>query len=341
MADDLERLVCSSEGEGPSSDFAVSLRERLVAEVAHPTPGFDDGAELLDVIDLRPAVAEERPMTNKTLIAAALAAAIVLIAGLTMVFGDDENGTETIDPVVDGESPDDEPPDEEPLDEEPLPGPPAVEVGPTGAADADAGCGLSDIAQVVGTVDAAGERVEFEVDGGSGCAGLDLQIVATPAVEGLEIRQNVTLDANGTALASDQLFGSRRVAQGWTIELVVPETGGVASIGTFVLDMFCDLDGTAELEVTYVEATHSLDIVFSVDPMCSDQQFAFDRDGRFVSSPRGGWNNYELDENGRIEINEPLRDEVEGRFSIEAMPSGEERRFLAGNVAEVVVEIPS
>jgi len=94
MADELELLIRSLEGEAPSSEFVATLREQIANDVA---AAVDFADEPVIEIDLRAeAVSSTRRPTRWVL--AGVAAAIVLIVGFAALrSGDDEGGIETID----------------------------------------------------------------------------------------------------------------------------------------------------------------------------------------------------------------------------------------------------
>ena len=64
MTDDLERLVRSTEGEGPSPEFVTRLRERIVAETSPPGIPADDHP-VVD-IDLRSNRSDRRDTATAT-----------------------------------------------------------------------------------------------------------------------------------------------------------------------------------------------------------------------------------------------------------------------------------
>ena len=93
MADDLELVMRSIDGEGPSPDFVTSLRKRIVAETTTETTSVTSN----DEIELR-RHRKDRTMTNtrKAMVGFA-AAAIVLILGFVALGGGDDDGPETVD----------------------------------------------------------------------------------------------------------------------------------------------------------------------------------------------------------------------------------------------------
>jgi hypothetical protein len=107
MADSLERLVQSIEGEGPSPEFVADLRTRVLAETA--TSGIGTGDEPVDLIDLRPET-EGHAMTTKRWILAGVAAVIAVIVGVAVLSGGDDDGGGELDTV---DQPTDSTPDAE------------------------------------------------------------------------------------------------------------------------------------------------------------------------------------------------------------------------------------
>ena len=94
MADELELLVRSIEGEAPSSEFVATLREQIAAEVVAAAAVTD---EPVVEIDLRREADGSRPRRARWILAG-VAAAIVLIVGFAALrSGSDEGGIETID----------------------------------------------------------------------------------------------------------------------------------------------------------------------------------------------------------------------------------------------------
>ena len=99
VADDLELIVRSIEGEGPSPDFVASLRERIVAEAEMTTSAVDVDDQPVVEIDLRPQAEERTMTTTRWMLAGLAAAAIALIVGFVALSGDgDDGGLETIEP---------------------------------------------------------------------------------------------------------------------------------------------------------------------------------------------------------------------------------------------------
>jgi hypothetical protein len=105
MTDDLERLVRSIEGEGPSPDFVSSLRERIVAETSTPTIVDDHPVVDIDLGQTR----RETMMATRWkwvgLAAAVLVAVIVFVTfsdsdRLDTVGRDDESTTTTATPTT-------------------------------------------------------------------------------------------------------------------------------------------------------------------------------------------------------------------------------------------------
>jgi hypothetical protein len=94
MADELELLVRSIEGEAPSSDFVATLRERIAIDIA---AAVDVADEPVVEFDLR-AEADSSTRWPARWVLAAVAAAIILIVGFTVLRdGSTEGGIETID----------------------------------------------------------------------------------------------------------------------------------------------------------------------------------------------------------------------------------------------------
>lgn len=333
MADDLELAVRSIDGEGPSTDFVVTLRERLLAEAAAPTASRSD--EAIVGIELQPQEHEERATKYTRWILAGAAAVIALLVGLVAVTGDDDT-IRTQVATTDAT---------EPTTVEPSVVPdttaPATIAAPESAgtpgADADAGCGLSDSASVLSTVDASGESVTIDVMSDPSCSGVDVRVVATPWVQGFPIEKTATLDDTGAASVTDHLLSTRKARQNWTVELLVSGTGGVAATGDFAVTEFCDLEA-ADLQAEHLPETNEVSIVLTVDPACAGETFTFDRDGIFASSPPGGWATYTVDDDGRVEVIEQLV--VSGPIiDVWAVPVAEERGINTGGVARVTLDI--
>lgn len=330
MADDLDLGVRSIEGESPSPDFLASLRERVLAEAAART---NDG--VIVEVELEPLHEEERTMnTTRWLLAGAAAAVIALVVGLVAVTGDDDTTpTPAQDPTT-------------------VPAAPASTEAPaattatisepesagTPGADAGAGCGLSDSASIVATVESSAESVTIDVSSDPSCGGVDVEVVATPWEQGFPIERRATLDDTGAASVSDHLLGTRSGDQDWKVELLVSDTRGVAATSSFAVTGVCDLD-TADLSAAHLPETDEVDIVFTVDPACAGETFTFDRDGIFASSPPGGWEVYVVDDRGRIEVTEQLV--VDGPvIDVLAIPVAEDRGINTGDgVARVTLDI--
>lgn len=327
MADDLELVVRSIAGEGPSPDFVATLRERVVAEAEATTSPVVLEDQPVRQLDLRPEP-EEHPMTKTRGIAAglaAVAAVIALIVGLAALIRD--GGPETTDPQEQSTTA------VPTTTATPATTLEAVAVG----ADADAGCGLSESASVTAAVDPSGESVTFDVTSDPACSGVDVKVVATPATQGFPIEKNATLDDTGAASVTDHLLSTRKGEQDWSVELIVRDTGGVAATGDFAVMGICDLEA-ADLQATYLPETNEVNIVLTVDPLCAGESFAFDSGGLFASSPPGGWTTYTVDEDGRIEVTERL---VTSRsvIDIDAIPAPADRGILTGRVARVTLDI--
>jgi len=280
-------LVQSIEGEAPSPDFVASLRQQIVAETA--TPQVVTDAEPVFELDLRPE-SEERPMAPKRWIVAGLAAAaIALIVGFVALSGDgDDGGLDTVD-----------------TPQEPTT---TIAASTTTAAPAtiqepvpaSGECGLA----VTPTVAARGDSVTFEVTSDPGCEGETVRLSATPAAQGIPIQKNLTLDADGVQYVSDQLGGSRKAEQSWTVELTLSDRDDVAAVGGFAVTGFCDLEGSADLQVTYLPDTNEVTIVLTVDPLCAGSVLTFTPE--VIGGPQGGWDRFTVDETSRIEITRPV-----------------------------------
>jgi hypothetical protein len=93
MSDELDLLIGSIEGEGPSPDFVASLREQIVAETT-ALADLADGGEPVSLIDLRPEPEEQAMSKTRWIIGGLVAAAIVLIVGVAVLAsgGDEEEG---------------------------------------------------------------------------------------------------------------------------------------------------------------------------------------------------------------------------------------------------------
>lgn len=290
-----------------NDDVSELLRSVMhdLADAAPPEPPVED---LFGPFIYTKGVYE---MRSKRWIWAAAAAAVivVIVSGVAVLSADDDPSTNV-----------------------------AAEPDPQSAADADAGCGLNESASVIATVDASGESVTIDVTSDPACSGVEVTVSATPATQGIPIVKNLTLDETGAASLTDQLLGSRQAEQGWSVELIVSDTGGVAVTGDFAVTEFCDLEGTADLQVTYLPETNDVSIVLTLEPLCAGTMFTFDREGLFASSPRGGWNTYTVDEAGRIEVTERLV--ASGPIiSIEAIPAPTGGGYLAGPVAIETIDI--
>lgn len=99
MADDLELMMRSIEGEAPSPDFVATLRQRIVAEAEAITSAIDDGDQPVVEIDLRPQAEERTMTTTRWMLAGLAAAAIALIVGFMALSGDGDDGGLELDTV--------------------------------------------------------------------------------------------------------------------------------------------------------------------------------------------------------------------------------------------------
>lgn len=313
MADDLEGFVRSTAGEQPSPEFVAALHQQIVNETEQQRSqvGYED--PVVSVVDLGPEP-EERLMTaGRWILLTAAAVVAVLVGAAGLLSGSDTSGVGTVDPAE-----------------------------RTSAVDAAAGCGLDTTATVASSIEIAGEevRVTFDVTSNSACSDVAVRVEANPEAEGIPIVKNLTLDETGAASVTVQLAGSRKVEQDWNVELIVNDTGGVAATNEFTVGEFCDLEATADLQVTYLPATNAVNIVLTVDPLCAGAPFAFDRDNLLASSPAGGWETYITDETGRIDITEQLTAKATGPFlTISAIPAPEERGAIGGAVATTTIDI--
>ena len=306
MADDLREGLQSTLGEEPTDEFVATLRELVATEARNKTSAVDREGHTVLQVDLRPET-KEHPMTKRGWVAA-IAAAIVLIVGITVLVntGDDDGDLEAVETPSESTAAGDGP-------------------------DASAGCGLDESAAIASTVDDSGESVTFEIAFDPACAGVAVTLSGTPAERGLPITRPLTLDDTGTTTLVDQLLGTREGAQSWAVELVVDETGGVAATDSFTVAAVCDPeDAGAELEATYLPDSNEVTLVFMIDPICAGTRFAFDNGDLFASSPSGGWNAYVVDDDGRIEITEELKPDVGPFLGFEALQAPEERGILGG-----------
>ncbi len=99
MADDLELILDSIEGEGPSPEFVTSLRNRVVAEMAKSETDFDHDPVI--EINLRRIARESAMSKNRSMLArgaAAVIAVIAVVTGLLALLGGSNGETETITP---------------------------------------------------------------------------------------------------------------------------------------------------------------------------------------------------------------------------------------------------
>ena len=321
MADDLELVVRSIEGEGPSPDFVADLRERIVAEITTPAVGSDD--ESVVVFDLRPE-AKERPMTSKRMALAGLAAAaiVVIVGFVALSDAADEDSLATTN----------EPDDSTTITTTTTTA--TTQPSTTQAPVVTTGeCGLA----VASTVAADGNAVTFEVTSDPSCAGETVELEANGSIQGLPILRTLTLDSTGEQSVTDQLVGSRKAAQNWNVQLTLADGDSVAAAGEFTVEGFCDLQASADLQVTHLTETNELNIVLTVDPLCAGTEFAFDREGGIIGTARpGGWDTWTVDENGRIDFTRPLLDP--GPFvTIEAMPAG--GTIISEVVAQVTLDV--
>ena len=304
VTDDLETSVRSILGEEPSDDVIAAMRDRIAAHVRETTSEPDPTDHEVHEISLRPE-AKERPMALRGLVAA-VAAAIVLIIGIITLVGTRDDGRQE-----------------------------AVEnpTTSTSTADASAGCGLDESASISATVDESGESVTFDIASDPSCAGVEAILTGTPAERGLPIQRSLTLDDTGAARLTDQLLGTREGAQEWTVELTVADTGGVAATGAFAVTQVCDPENAgADLQATYLPESNEVRVVFTTDPVCAGTRFAFDGGNLFASSPRGGWNTYSVDEDGRVEITEELKADVGPTIGLTAQQAPENRGVLGSPI---------
>ncbi len=322
MADDLELLVRSIEGEGPSPDFVADLRNQIVAEASTPSVAADD--ESVVVVDLRPDV-KERPMTNPRLALAGLAAAvIVMIVGfVTLRDAADEDSLATMN------EPDDSTTITTTATRPTTTQPSSIEAPVVTTGE----CGLA----VASTVADDGSAVTFDVTSDPACAGEIVELEANGSIQGIPILRLLTLDSTGEQSVTDQLVGSRKAAQSWSVQLALADSDSVAATGEFTVEGVCDLRASADLQVSHLIETNELNIVLTVDPLCAGTEFAFDRDGGIIGTARpGGWDTWTVDENGRIDFTRPLLDP--GPFvTIEAMPAG--GTILSEVVAQVTLDV--
>jgi hypothetical protein len=89
MADDLELRVRTVEGEGPSREFVLRLRNQIVAETKPPVIVTD--AESAIEIDLRPS--DDPPNSRRWAITALAAAAVAVIVGFVALTADGDDGS--------------------------------------------------------------------------------------------------------------------------------------------------------------------------------------------------------------------------------------------------------
>lgn len=308
MPDDLNRLIDSIEGEGPAPEFVQTLRERIVAETQGPAvdrrgsagtivpPPHDPSAAPIEVPDDEIVVVFGREPssvdglrvpgrmgTHARRLLVAAAALVVVVAGVwTLTLDDDRDELDTIDVPTTATTTSTQP------------APATQPLTPTGE------CSLA-VAPAVG---AAGDSVTFDVTFDPACEGASVELIATPTTQGIPIRKNLTLDASGELSISDQLFGSRRAQQSWTVELILGDSGEVAAIGDFAVTEFCDLEASADLQVTHLPDTDEVMIVLTVDPLCAGSVLTFSPE--VIGGPTGGWLRFTVDDNGRIEVTRPL-----------------------------------
>ena len=95
MADDLERLMRSIEGEGPSPDFVAHLREQLVTELNTAPDERDD----VTVVDLSsgPDTERHRMTMNRWILTTAAAAIIAIVGIVALTIRDDSQEIDVVD----------------------------------------------------------------------------------------------------------------------------------------------------------------------------------------------------------------------------------------------------
>ena len=87
MAEDLRRMVGSSEGEGPSPEFVATLRARIIAETETLDRDPGVGRAVGTVVELgaeRTVDAPRRPSVQRRLVIGVVAAGIALVAGMVV-----------------------------------------------------------------------------------------------------------------------------------------------------------------------------------------------------------------------------------------------------------------
>lgn len=86
VADDLDVMIESAEGEGPSPAFVAALRERILAEASVSVSSINPPVE---EISIRPVVAEA---SRRSWVMVAAAVAVAALAGVTVVRVDEDRG---------------------------------------------------------------------------------------------------------------------------------------------------------------------------------------------------------------------------------------------------------